>query len=74
MAFLSAVNHLRDMPHPEFLALLQPIYKVYLNAVTGLQSQGSIIVDILQALPWVTDSDAGLSLLWQRSVMTGNQI
>jgi hypothetical protein len=39
------------MPMPEFLALLRPIYKAYLNAVAGLQCEGNIIIDILQAVP-----------------------
>ncbi|KAF8077733.1 vacuolar protein sorting-associated protein 54 [Lyophyllum atratum] len=41
--------HLRSMRHPEFMLLLQDIYLGLLNCVEGLQAQGRVIVEILEA-------------------------
>ncbi|KAF5381030.1 hypothetical protein D9615_004150 [Tricholomella constricta] len=41
--------HLRGMRHPEFMLLLQEIYLSLLNCVEGLQAQGRVIVEILEA-------------------------
>lgn len=43
-------NHLRSMPHPEFILLLQDIYLSLLNGVEGLQEQGRVILDILASV------------------------
>ncbi|KAJ7510150.1 Vps54-like protein-domain-containing protein [Mycena galericulata] len=41
-------NHLRNMPHTEFLELIQATYKSFLNAVEGLHAQGSAFLDVLE--------------------------
>ncbi|KAJ7087759.1 Vps54-like protein-domain-containing protein [Mycena epipterygia] len=41
-------NHLRNMPHPEFLELIQAIYKSFLNAVEGLRAQGTAFLEVLE--------------------------
>jgi hypothetical protein len=49
-------NHLRNMPHPEFMVLLLSVYKNSLNGVVGLQAQGGIVIDILQTVQSVSYS------------------
>ncbi|KAJ7709600.1 Vps54-like protein-domain-containing protein [Mycena rosella] len=41
-------NHLRNMPHAEFLQLIQTIYKSFLNAVEGLHAQGTAFLEVLE--------------------------
>ncbi|KAJ7444837.1 Vps54-like protein-domain-containing protein [Mycena latifolia] len=41
-------NHLRNMPHTEFLELIQAIYKSFLNAVEGLHAQGTAFLEVLE--------------------------
>jgi len=43
-------NHLRTMSQPDFILLLQKIYRSLLNGIEGLQAQGVIIVDVLSTL------------------------
>ncbi len=38
------------MSHPDFIALVQKIYRCLLNGVEGLQLQGAIIVEVLSVL------------------------
>lgn len=38
------------MSHPDFIVLVQKIYRCLLNGVEGLQLQGAIIVEVLSAL------------------------
>ncbi|KAJ7744977.1 Vps54-like protein-domain-containing protein, partial [Mycena maculata] len=40
--------NLRNMPHPEFLTLIQAICKSYLNAVEGLHAQGTAFLEVLE--------------------------
>ncbi|KAJ7074201.1 retrograde transporter [Mycena amicta] len=40
-------NHLRNLPHAEFLELIQSVYKSYLSAVEGLQAQGAAFIEVL---------------------------
>jgi hypothetical protein len=47
---LNLANHLRNIPHSDFVVLLQSIYNNFLNGVVGLQMQGSIIVDVLESI------------------------
>lgn len=39
--------HLKSVRHPEFMLLLQDIYRSLLNLVEGLQEQGRIVEEIL---------------------------
>ncbi|KAJ7940357.1 Vps54-like protein-domain-containing protein, partial [Mycena leptocephala] len=41
-------NHMRNMPHAEFLELIQAIYKSFLNGVEGLHSQGTAFLEVLE--------------------------
>ncbi|KAF7303725.1 Vps54 domain-containing protein [Mycena indigotica] len=41
-------NHLQNMPHAEFLVLIQSVYKSFLNAVEGLQAQCAAFVQVLE--------------------------
>ncbi|KAF8965307.1 Vps54-like protein-domain-containing protein [Flammula alnicola] len=43
-------NHLRTMSHPDFVLLIQKVYRALLNGVEGLQAQGTIVVEVLSAL------------------------
>ncbi|KAJ7685448.1 Vps54-like protein-domain-containing protein, partial [Mycena polygramma] len=43
-------NHMRDMPHPEFLELIQSVYKSFLNGVEGLHSQGVAFLEVIEAM------------------------
>ena len=43
-------NHLRTMTQPDFILLLQKIYRSLLNGIEGVQAQGVIIVDVLSTL------------------------
>jgi hypothetical protein len=43
-------NHLRSMPHSDFMLLLQDIYLCLLNGVEGLQEQGRVVLDILASI------------------------
>lgn len=43
-------NHLRSMSQPQFMALLQTIYRSLLNGVEGLQGQGTIILELSEAI------------------------
>ncbi|KAJ7775171.1 Vps54-like protein-domain-containing protein, partial [Mycena metata] len=43
-------NHLRNMPHAEFLLLIQAIYKSFLNAVNGLHAQGTAYLEVLERI------------------------
>jgi hypothetical protein len=43
-------NHMRNMPHSEFLELIQNIYKSFLNAVQGLHSQGVAFLEVLESI------------------------
>lgn len=47
-------NHLRLMSHPDFIVLIQKIYRSLLNGVEGLQAQGAIIIEVLSALGYAT--------------------
>jgi len=38
------------MTQPDFILLLQKIYRSLLNGIEGLQAQGVIIVDVLSTL------------------------
>ena len=40
------------MTHMDFVVLIQKVYRSLLNAVNGLQIQGSLIIDILTSLGW----------------------
>ncbi|KAJ6597190.1 Vps54-like protein-domain-containing protein [Mycena vulgaris] len=43
-------NHLRNMPHEEFLQLIQAIYRSFLNAVEGLRAQGTAFLEVLETI------------------------
>ncbi|KAJ6463821.1 Vps54-like protein-domain-containing protein, partial [Mycena vitilis] len=43
-------NHMRDMPHPAFLELIQSVYKSFLNGVEGLHSQGVAFLEVIEAM------------------------
>lgn len=43
-------NHLRNMPHSDFLSLIREIYRSMLNGIEGLQTQGRIIVEFLETI------------------------
>ncbi|KAJ6630546.1 Vps54-like protein-domain-containing protein [Mycena sp. CBHHK59/15] len=43
-------NHMRSMPHSEFLELIRAIYKSFLNAVEGLQTQGTAFLEVLEMI------------------------
>ncbi|KAJ6502286.1 vacuolar protein sorting-associated protein 54 [Mycena sanguinolenta] len=45
---LGLANHMRDMAHSDFFELIQNIYKSFLNAVQGLQSQGVAFLEVLE--------------------------
>ncbi|TFK42347.1 Vps54-like protein-domain-containing protein [Crucibulum laeve] len=51
-------NHLRNMPHPEFMLLIQDIYRSLLNGIQGLQVQGSIITEVLESIKPASSSSA----------------
>ncbi|CAA7271484.1 unnamed protein product [Cyclocybe aegerita] len=43
-------NHLRSMHHPEFVVLIQQIYRSLFNGLEGLKAQSTVIVDVLGAI------------------------
>ncbi|KAF7311494.1 Vps54 domain-containing protein [Mycena kentingensis (nom. inval.)] len=47
-------NHLRTLPHAEFLELLQSVYKNFLNAVEGLQLQNTVFIEVLGTTSFTT--------------------
>ncbi|KAF7363680.1 Vps54 domain-containing protein [Mycena sanguinolenta] len=51
-------SHMRDMPHSDFLELIQNIYKSFLNAVQGLHSQGVAFLEVLE----ITNSKSPLNI------------
>ncbi|KAF4615174.1 hypothetical protein D9613_002656 [Agrocybe pediades] len=43
-------NHLRNMSQPDFIVVIQKVYRRIVNGVEGVQAQGAIIVEVLSAL------------------------
>ncbi|KAJ7219528.1 vacuolar protein sorting-associated protein 54 [Mycena pura] len=41
-------KHLQNMLHSDFLQLIQAIYKIFLNAVEGLQAQETAFIELLE--------------------------
>jgi vacuolar protein sorting-associated protein 54 len=54
-------EHIRKMGQLEFLTLIRSIYKSLLSCVEGLQSQGSVIVDVFSGLQSVNLSHRSTS-------------
>lgn len=50
IASADLATHLRNLAHPEFLNLIQAIYRSFLNGIEGLQTQSGIIIDVLQTV------------------------
>ena len=47
---LVLTDYLRNMSHADFITLIRVIYQTLFNSIEGIQTQGSIFLDVIETM------------------------